>query len=101
MPSISFLQSALLINIKSDEQKNNQRRWPPYGLCRPSYGSRNTIGGGIEPLTHSNLESNVSGRCCLTQIAVDFYLDNDVRKAGYFQKKLNSLLVKSLSASSV
>jgi hypothetical protein len=35
------------------------------------------------------------------QIAVEFYLDADVRKADYFQKKLNSLLVKSLSASSV
>jgi hypothetical protein len=35
------------------------------------------------------------------QIAVEYYLEQDVRKAGYFQKKLNSLLVKSLSASSV
>ena len=35
------------------------------------------------------------------QIAVDFYLDTDIKKAGYFQKKLNSLVVKSLNAHSV
>lgn len=35
------------------------------------------------------------------QIAVDYYIDNDVKKAAYFQRKLNNLALKSLNASSV
>jgi polyhydroxyalkanoate synthesis regulator protein len=35
------------------------------------------------------------------QIGVDYYLETDVKKASYFQKKLNGLVVKSLSAPSV
>ena len=35
------------------------------------------------------------------QIAVDFYLNTDVKKAKYFQNKLNRLAVKSLNAPSV
>lgn len=35
------------------------------------------------------------------QIAVDYYLETDLKKAGYFQKKLNSLVVKSLNARSI
>jgi hypothetical protein len=35
------------------------------------------------------------------QIAVEYYLEIDVKKAGYFQKKLNGLVVKSLNAHSV
>lgn len=37
----------------------------------------------------------------LKQIAVDFYIDNDVKKAAYFQRKLNNLAIKALKASSV
>ena len=37
----------------------------------------------------------------LKQIAVDYYLGVDVRKAKYFQDKLNVLAVKSLNAISV
>jgi hypothetical protein len=36
-----------------------------------------------------------------TQIAVDYYIDNDVKKAAYFQRKLNNLALKALNASSV
>lgn len=32
---------------------------------------------------------------------MDFYIDSDVRKASYFQKKLNNLTIKSLNAKSV
>jgi len=35
------------------------------------------------------------------QIAVDFYIDTDVKKAAYFQRKLNNLVIKALHASSV
>ena len=35
------------------------------------------------------------------QIAVDYYLEIDINKASYFQKKLNSLVVKSLNAPSI
>lgn len=37
----------------------------------------------------------------LSQIAVDFYIDNDVKKAAYFQRKLNNLSVKAIHAQSV
>ncbi len=37
----------------------------------------------------------------MMQIAVEYYLETDVKKASYFQKKLNSLVVKSLNAPSV
>lgn len=32
---------------------------------------------------------------------MDYYLEIDLKKASYFQKKLNSLVVKSLSAPSI
>jgi len=35
------------------------------------------------------------------QIAIDYYLDSDLKKVAYFQKKLNSLVVKSLNAVSI
>lgn len=35
------------------------------------------------------------------QIAIDYYLDSDLKKVAYFQKKLNSLVVKSLNAESI
>lgn len=35
------------------------------------------------------------------KIAVEFYIENDIKRANYFQKKLNNLVVKSLNANSV
>jgi hypothetical protein len=32
---------------------------------------------------------------------VDYYIDNDIKKASYFQKKLNNLAIKSLNADSL
>lgn len=37
----------------------------------------------------------------MIQIAVDFYIENDIKRANYFQKKLNTLVIKSLNANSV
>ena len=37
----------------------------------------------------------------LFQIAVDYFIENDIKRANYFQKKLNNLVIKSLSASSI
>ena len=36
----------------------------------------------------------------MTQIAVDYYIEADIKRAGYFQKKLNNLVLKSLNARS-
>ncbi len=35
------------------------------------------------------------------KIAVDYYIDNDVKKAAYFQRKLNNLALKSLNANTI
>ena len=35
------------------------------------------------------------------QIGVDYYLQNDVRKAGYMQKKLNALTVKAIDLKAI
>jgi hypothetical protein len=35
------------------------------------------------------------------KIAVDYFIENDIKRANYFQKKLNNLVIKSLSAKSV
>lgn len=35
------------------------------------------------------------------QIAVEYFIENDIKRANYFQKKLNNLVIKSLSANSV
>lgn len=37
----------------------------------------------------------------MIQIAVDFYIENDIKRANYFQKKLNNLVIKSLNADSL
>ena len=73
----------------------------PYGLCRPGAGLGNATGGGGVPGTHPDPQSNVSRTLIDMQIAVEYYLETDIKKAGYFQKKLNGLVVKSLNAPSI
>jgi hypothetical protein len=52
-------------------------------------------------ITHSNIKQNVQGNFYVIQIAVDYYINCDLAKANFFQKKLNNLSVKSLSSVSV
>lgn len=49
----------------------------------------------------SDSEPTVPRTPCPNQIGVDYYLENDLRKANYLQRKLNSLTVRSLDAQSV
>lgn len=92
--------STLLINI-NNEQKDDAGGQSPHGLCLTSDGPRDQTGGIVKSGADPDFKPDVQGTPLTMQIAVEFYLDADVRKADYFQKKLNSLLVKSLSASSV
>jgi hypothetical protein len=74
---------------------------PTNGLRLAGAVTGNTTGVVVIPITNSNSQSDVSRTFHIMQIAVDYYIDLDLKKASYFQKKLNSLVVKSLSAPSV
>lgn len=36
--------------------------------------------------------------CSSTQIGIDYYLENDLKKANYLQRKLNALAAKEVEA---
>lgn len=90
----------MINKYKTNESKIHRSR-PSNGLCLASNGPINPAGGVVKLIADPNPEPDVSSTPPSIQIAVDFYLDTDVKKAGYFQKKLNSLVVKSLNAHSL
>jgi len=79
-----------------------------FAICYTSHGIRRASPWLINaPLrvvvvrVDTNTKSNVPRNNDVTQIAVEYYLEIDEKKAIYFQKKLNGLVVKSLDAPSV
>lgn len=90
----------MINKYKTNEQKIH-RSGASNGLRLASDGPLDPAVGGVELRADPDPQPDVSSTPPSIQIAVDFYLDTDIKKAGYFQKKLNSLVVKSLNAHSV
>ena len=98
--TLTFPSFSVINKYKTNEQKIH-RPWSSNGLRLASHGPLDPAGGVVKLRADPDPESDVSSTPPSIQIAVDFYLDTDIKKAGYFQKKLNSLVVKSLNAHSV
>ena len=99
--TLYFLISALKLIKLINEQKSNRTSGATYGIRRSSDGSLNSFVRRGKLRVNPDFEPNVSSTTLMMQIAVEYYLETDVKKASYFQKKLNSLVVKSLNAPSV
>lgn len=95
----------LLITIANLQLKNVDEAltfsYPPDGFRITGAGSLDAAVGVVISVADPNPEPDVPGIQCVIQIAVEYYLEIDEKKANYFQKKLNGLVVKSLDAPSV
>lgn len=91
----------LLLIRNIDVAQTSPLSHSPHGIRRASTGTVDATGIRIVIRSDSNTKSDVSRKTLVTQIAVEYYLDIDEKKAIYFQKKLNGLVVKSLDAPSV
>lgn len=52
-------------------------------------------------IASSNLDSTLSCTHDLMKIGVDYYLENDIKKAEYMQRKLNALTVKAINIKNI
>jgi hypothetical protein len=96
-----MLRSALFNKYISYVQERNGTGQSAHGVRRAGAGPGNATGRRRNARSDPDPEPDVPGKVASTQIAVDYYLEIDLKKASYFQKKLNSLVVKSLSAPSI
>lgn len=49
------------------------------------------------PVISADSHTALSGSACPIKIGVEYYLENDVKKAEYMQRKLNTLTVRAIN----